>query len=74
MLRLKINKNGAKIRAKTDLKSTPQLGSILELTWLHFGQVLDVKMGPSWHQMAPKLDLQIDQKIDHISDRSWVRF
>ena len=31
-------------------------------------------MGPSWHQIAPKLDLQIDQKIDHISDRSWDRF
>ena len=51
-----------------------QLGSILEPTWLHFGKVLEAKMGPSWHQIAPKLALQIDQKIDHISDRSWHRF
>ena len=74
MLRQEINKKHSNIDQKTPLKSTPQLGSILEPTWLHFGEVLEAKMGPSWHQIAPKLDLQIDQKIDHISDRSWDRF
>ena len=27
-------------------------------------------MEPSWHQIAPKIDLQIDHKNDHLSDRS----
>ena len=59
---------------KTPLKSTPQLGSILDPTWPHFGRVLGAKMGPSWHQIAPKIDLQINQKNDHLSDGSWDRF
>ena len=68
------NQNGANIYQKTGLKSTPQLVSILEPTWLHFGMVLGVKMGPSWHQIAPKIDLQIDQKNDRILNPSWHRF
>ena len=74
MLSQQINKKRPNIHQKTPLKSRPQLGSILAPTWLHFRQVLEAKMGPSWHQIAPKLDLQIDQKIDHMSDRSWDRF
>jgi len=44
MLRSKINKNGAKIPSKTSVKSTSQQGSILEPTWLHFGEVLGAKL------------------------------
>ena len=51
-----------------------QFWSILEPTWLYFGRVLGAKMGPRWHQIYLKIDLQINQKIDHISDRSWNRF
>ena len=69
-----MNKNGAKIPSKTALKSTPQLESILEPTWPRFGRVLGSKMGPSWHKIAPKIDPQIDDKNDSISDGSWDRF
>ena len=31
-------------------------------------------MGPSWVQMAPKIDLKLDPRNDHICDRSWDRF
>ena len=74
MLGQKINKNPSKIHHKTALKSTPQLASILEPTWPHFGRISKAKMEPSWHQIAPKIDLQINQKNDHIFDRSWDRF
>ena len=74
MLSQQINKKRPNIHQKIPLKSTPQLGSILAPTWLHFGEVLGAKMRPSWHQIAAKLDLQIDQKINHISDRSWDQF
>ena len=74
MLGSKINKKRSKINPKTALKSMLQFMSIWEPTWTHFGRVLDVKMGPSWHQIAPKIDLQIDDKYDSISDRSWDRF
>ena len=70
----KINKNDAKILSKTAFKSTPQLGSILWPTWLHFGRVLGVKMDPSWHQIASKMALQIHPKNDHILNRSWDQF
>ena len=49
-----INKHGPKINHKTALKSTPQLGSILEPTWLHFGRVWGSKMGPSWTKSLQK--------------------
>ena len=32
------------------------------------------KLGPSWHQIAPKIDLKTNHKNDHLSDRSWNRF
>ena len=63
MLCTKFNKNGAKIPSKTIVKSTSQLGSILEPTWLHFGRVLGAKLEPSWHQIAPKVDPKSDQKM-----------
>ena len=47
MLGQKINKNPSKIHHKTALKSTPQLASILEPTWLHFWRGLGAKMGPN---------------------------
>ena len=74
MLKLNIKKNGAKIYQKPPPKSTPQLGTIWGPTWLHFDKVLGAKMEPSWHPIAPKIDFQIHQKIDHISDRSWDGF
>ena len=61
------------VMSKIALKSTPQLASILEPTWLHFGRVLRAKMEPSWQQIAPKIDLQIDKNYP-ILDRSWDRF
>ena len=39
-----------------------------------FGEGLGAKMRPSRHQIAPKIDLQIDDKIDSLSDRSRERF
>ena len=47
MLEQKINKNQSKIHHKTDLKSTPQLASILGPIWLHFWRGLGAKMGPN---------------------------
>ena len=64
MLRQKINQNGAKSHSKTALKSTPQLASISEPTWLHFGRVLGAKLGPNWHKIASKLDPKNDQKMN----------
>ena len=62
MLCTKFNKIGAKIPSKTSVKSTSQLGSILEPTWLHFGRVLGAKLEPRSHQIAPKVDLKKDRK------------
>ena len=44
MLEQKINKNRSKIHHKTAPKSTPQLASILEPIWLHFGRVLGANL------------------------------
>ena len=74
MLCTKFNKNDAKIPSKTTVKSTSQLGSILEPTWLHFGRVWGAKLEPSWHQIAPKVDPQNDQKSDHLFDGLWLDF
>ena len=38
-------------------------GWLLKLTWLHFWTFLAAKLAPSWHQIAPKIDLKNDQKI-----------
>ena len=74
MLGTKINKNRPNIHQKTALKSTLQFGSILEPTWLHFGRILGAKMGPSWLQMAPKIDPENDTKNDHLLDRLKIDF
>ena len=74
MLSTKINKNRPNIHQKTALKFMLQFWSILEPTWLYFGRVLGAKMGPRWHQIVAKIDLQIDQKNDHLLDRSWEQF
>ena len=74
MLGRKTNKYLSKIDQKTALESTSQLESILEPTWLHFGMVLGSKMGPSSLQIFAKVDFQIDDKRDIISDRSWGGF
>ena len=39
-----------------------------------FGKVLGAKMGPSWHQIALKINLPCDYKNDHMADCSWYRF
>ena len=67
-------KNRCNIRQKRLSNQHPNLASILEPTWLYFDGLLEAKMGTSWHQIAPKIDLQIDHKNDHLSDRSWARF
>ena len=74
MLRPQINKKFAKSLSKTALKSPPQLASILEPTWLHFGRVWGAKLEPSWHQIASKVNPKSEQKINHLSDRSWHQF
>ena len=74
MLGQKINKNPSKIHHKTALKSTPQLASILEPTWLHFKNFLEAKMELNWHQIASKIHPRSDHKNDHLLDRSWERF
>ena len=71
---VKINKNAANNPSKTTLKSTSQLASILQPTWLHFGRVLGAKLEPSWHQIAPKVDPKSDQKNDHLFDGLWMDF
>ena len=53
-LATKMYKNPYNNLQKTGLESTPQLGSILWPTWPHFGRVLGVKMGPSWHKSLQK--------------------
>ena len=62
MLCTKIDKHRPNIPQKTALKSMLQVGSILEPTWVNFGRVWGVKMGPSWLQMAPKIDPKSDQQ------------
>ena len=74
MLCTKINKNWTNIHQKTTLKSMLQFWSILEPTWLYFGRVLGVKMGPRWHQIASKIDPKIDQKNDQLLDRPKIDF
>ena len=43
--------------------SRHEINSIISKMWFHFGRVVGAKMGPSWHQVASKIDLQIDQKL-----------
>lgn len=58
----RFNKRRSKIHQKTPLKSTLQLASILGPTWPQIGRVLGAMMGPRWHQICLKIDLQIKQK------------
>ena len=74
MLWWKINKNGAEIPSKTTVKSTPQLASILNPTWLHFGTVLGAKLEPSWHQIASKVDPKNETKNDQLLDHPKIDF
>ena len=68
------DKNGSNILPKTALKSTPQLGSILEPTWLHFGRVWGAKLGPSRTKSLQKSSQKVIKKNAHFLDRSWYRF
>ena len=68
----KINNNCSKIFEKTALKSMLEVSSILEPTWTSFGRVLGPKMGPSWHQMAQKINVQLDQRNHHILDHTKI--
>ena len=72
--RTTIIENQANILQKTALQSMFKIRWILIPIWLHFGKVLGPKSEPNSYKIAPKIDLQIHQKIDHISDRSWDRF
>ena len=70
----KISKNRPNIIHKTALKSMLHFWSILDPTWLHFGRLLEAKMGPSWLQMAPKVDSKNGTKNDHLLDRFKIDF
>jgi len=59
---------------KAALKFMLQFSSILEPTWLCFGTVLGDKMGPRWHQMAPKIDSKIYTKNDYLFDHPRIDF
>ena len=74
MLYTKINQKWSNIHQKTTLKSMLQFWSILEPTWLHFGRGLGVKMEPSGHQIASKINPQNDPKNDHLFDRPKIDF
>ena len=53
---------------KTSVQTTPQLGSIWDPTWPHFGRVLGAKMGPIWFKMGSKSSSKARQKMI----RSWM--
>ena len=72
VLSAQINKNRSSTSQKTALKSMLQVGSIWEGTLPHWGRVWVAKMEPSWHQIAPQIDLKIDHKKDQ--KPSWDRF
>ena len=71
---VKINKNGANSPSKTTLKSTSQLASILQPTWLHFGRVLASKLEPSWDKKPPKPDVKTNQKNNRFLEGLWIDF
>ena len=60
---IKINKNRAMIVTKITLKSTPQLGSIWEPTWLHFGRVWGAKLGQDGTKSLQKSIFKLIKKI-----------
>ena len=63
MLRLKNTKKGSNIHQKTPIKSTPQLGSIWEPTWLHFGRVWGAKLGQDGTKSLQKSIFKSIKKI-----------
>ena len=69
MLCTKINTKRPNVLQKTALKSTLQLGSILEPNWLHFGKILGIKMEARWQQIAPKIATTNHHKNDPLLDR-----
>ena len=56
-------KNVSNIHPKVASQTVLQAESILAPTWLHFGLVLAPKLKPSWHQVAPKMYPESNQKI-----------
>ena len=69
----KINQTSTRKKEKGS-KATCDFGSILKGSWIDFGPKLGGKLGASWHQIASKINPKINQKNDHLSDRSWDRF
>ena len=63
MLAQTMCQNRANNLQKTGLKSTLQLGSILEPTWLHFGTFLDAKTGQDGTQSFQKCVSESIQKM-----------
>ena len=41
-----------KTKSNTAINSTPQLASIWEATWLHFGRVWRARLEPNWHSIV----------------------
>ena len=70
-----------KIQWKSSQHRSEKSSQINTPTWLDFGANLapfwegfGVQDGAKLDQIGPKIDLQINQKNDHLSDRSWDRF
>ena len=66
--------NSINIRPKSITKQLSNQHPNLHRFWSQLGFIFGWVWGPSSVQIASKIDLQIHQKIDHISDRSWDRF
>ena len=67
-------KKSIKIHPKSITKQLSNQHPNLHRFWSQLGFIFGGVWGPRWDQIASKIDLQIHQKIDHISDRSWDRF
>ena len=63
-----------KIHPKSITKQLSNQHPNLLRFWAQLGLIFGRFWAPRWDQIASKIDLQIHQKIDHISDRSWDRF
>ena len=66
--------NSIKIDSKSIKKHSSNQHPNLHRFWSQLGFIFGGVWEPRWDQIASKIDLQIHQKIDHISDRSWDRF
>ena len=67
-------KKSIKIHPKSITKQLSNQHPNLHRFWSQLGFIFGGVWEPRWDQIASKIDLQIHQKIDHISDRSWDRF